>query len=121
MATVEIWAFRDQSYGSTDLTGFKVDAVDGEVGKIDTATNDVGSSYIVVDTGGWFFGKKVTLPAGVISNVDIDTETVSVNRTKEQIKNSPQVDPDDAAGDDAYRNKLGSYYGSGGDGWRTDD
>ena len=44
-----------------------MEAVDGGIGKIDEAskideaTYDVGSSYIVVDTGPWFFGKKVLL------------------------------------------------------------
>ena len=40
------------------------------------------------------FGKKVMLPAGVVNNVDVDTETVFVNRTKDEIKNSPEFDPD---------------------------
>jgi len=34
-----------------------------------------------VDTGPWIFGKKVMLPAGVISRVDHDDEQVFVNRT----------------------------------------
>lgn len=121
MATVEIWTFRDQSYGSIDLSGFKVDAVDGDIGKIDKASNEVGSSYIVVNTGPWILGKKVMLPAGVISNVDLDTETVFVNRTKDQIKNSPEYDPDDVNGNAASRGQLGEYYGTGGAGWRDYD
>ena len=113
MATVEIWTFRDQSHGTIDLAGFTVDAVDGDIGKIDKASNDVGSSYVVVNTGPWILGKKVMLPAGVISNVDVDTETVYVNRTKDQIKNAPVYDPDETHDSSTSRGQLGDYYGAG--------
>jgi hypothetical protein len=119
MATLEIWTYREQSYGSIDLSGYKVEAIDGGIGKVDEASNDVGSSYIVVDTGPWILGKKVMLPAGVISNIDLDTETVFVNRTKEQIKDSPEFDADRYRGDD-YRGEVGDYYGAGGRGWHDD-
>jgi hypothetical protein len=49
--------------GPADLVGFDVEATDGNIGKIDEATYDVGGSYVVVDTGPWIFGKKVMLPA----------------------------------------------------------
>ena len=79
-ATVEIWTYREQSLGSGDLTGYDVEALDGSIGKIDETSNDVGSAYVVVDTGPWIFGKKVMLPAGVISRVDANDEKVLVNR-----------------------------------------
>jgi hypothetical protein len=72
---------------------------------------------LVVDTGPWIFGKKVMLPAGTISRVDPNDEKVYVNRTKEQIKSSPEFDPDTYRDQD-YRSQLGSYYGRGGAGWR---
>jgi hypothetical protein len=115
MATVEIWTYREQSLGSRDLTGYEVEALDGSIGKIDQTSNDVGSAYVVVDTGPWIFGKKVMLPAGVISRVDSDDEKVYVNRTKDQIKNSPELDDNY---DDSYRTQLGSYYDRGGAGWQ---
>ena len=117
MATVDIWTYRESSYGAQDLTGYEVEALDGSIGKIDESSNDVGSSYVVVDTGPWIFGKKVMLPAGVISSVDDTNEKVWVNRTKDQIKNSPEFDADRYQHDD-YRGELGMYYGVGGAGWQ---
>jgi hypothetical protein len=76
------------------LTGFSVEALDGSIGKIDEASNEVGSSYLVVDTGPWIFGKKVMLPAGVVRDVDLDTQTIFVNRTKDEIKDAPEFDQD---------------------------
>src|ERR687887_2642005 len=91
MATLDIWTYRSRAT-DMDLTGFTVEAIDGDIGKVDEATYDVGSSFIVVDTGPWILGKKVMLPAGVVRDVDLDTETVFVNRTKDQIKNAPEFD-----------------------------
>ena len=114
MATTDLWTYAvvATDLTATDLTGFSVEALDGKIGKVDEATNDVTGSYIVVDTGPWIFGKKVLLPAGVIRDVDLDTETVYVNRTKEQIKNAPEFD-EDTYRDDTYRSQVGSYYGVG--------
>jgi hypothetical protein len=92
-----------------DLTGFSVEATDGGIGKVDDATYETSRSYIVVDTGPWIFGKKVLLPAGVIQRVDLDTETVFVNRTKDQIKNAPEFDEANYRSD-AYRTQVGDYY-----------
>ena len=64
-----MWVYREATWAQ-NLTGFKVEALDGSIGKIDEATNDVGASFLVVDTGPWIFGKKVMLPAGVVSGVD---------------------------------------------------
>ena len=116
-AKVELWSYREQGWTTMDLTGYGVEAIDGGIGKIDEATNDVGAAYVVVDTGPWIFGKQVMLPAGVISSVDHDAETVSVNRTKEQIKNAPEFDKDHYR-EEKYRGGLGSYYGEGGAGWQ---
>ena len=117
METTGLWSYRDQSWTTEQLNGYSVEAIDGGIGKIDEASDDVGASYIVVDTGPWIFGKKVMLPAGVISRVDHDDEQVFVNRTKDQIKEAPEFDAD-LYRDDAYRGQLGSYYGEGGAGWR---
>ena len=123
MSSSEIWTYRDTALSQRNLAGLSVEAIDGSIGKVDDATNDVSGSFLVIDTGPWIFGKKVMLPAGVVSNVDIDTETVYVNRTKDQIKNAPEYDEDqykDASYGKSYRNRLGSYYESGA-GQRDDD
>ena len=87
----ELWVYSGTGWGSTaDITGYKVEAIDGSIGKIDQATYETDASYVVVDTGPWIFGKKVVLPAGVIARVDPKEETVYVNRTKDEIKNAPE-------------------------------
>ena len=108
------WTYQDDLYaGDIDIVGYKVEAIDGDIGKIDDATYDMGASYVVVDTGPWIFGKKVMLPAGVVDRIDSENEKVFVNRTKDEIKNAPEFD-ESRYNDDAYRSELGTYYGPGG-------
>ena len=126
----DIWTYRIENVGDeqgaamgTDVVGYSVEALDGGIGKVDEASDEVGASSIVVDTGPWIFGKKVILPAGVIDRVDREDETIYVNRTKDQIKDAPELG-EGMEGDGAYRDELGTYYGPGGGGWaddRTDD
>ena len=111
MAGIEIWTYRDTTLSQQNLSGLKVEALDGSIGKVDEASNDVGGSFIVVDTGPWIFGKKVMLPAGLISDIDPDTETIFVARTKDEIKNAPEFD-EERYHEASYRNELGSYYGN---------
>ena len=106
----DVWTYRETLIVDTgiDITGYEVEATDGSIGKIDEATYATGSSYLVVDTGPWIFGKKVMLPAGVVREIDPEQETVFVDRTKDEIKNAPQYEASRA--DDQYRGQLGSYY-----------
>jgi hypothetical protein len=91
---MEIWTYRESMPASTDiLTGFAVEATDGSIGHVDSASNELGAGYIVVDTGPWIFGRNVMIPAGAISHVDLDEERVMLDLTKQQIKDSPEFDP----------------------------
>ncbi|MFB7665334.1 PRC-barrel domain-containing protein [Kitasatospora sp. NPDC056138] len=111
----DLWSYSPASQYTpgVNLTGFKVEATDGHIGKVDEATEEVGSSYIVVDTGPWIFGKHVLLPAGTIMRVDTTDEKIHVNRTKDQIKHAPEYDKDRHRGDSGYRDQIGQYYGQG--------
>jgi len=88
-AEVDIWGYPDEAAAGRDLAGYSIEAIDGSIGKVDNANNDAGASWLIVDTGPWIFGKKVMLPAGVVSRINSETEVLRVNRTKEQIKNAP--------------------------------
>ena len=112
MSIVEMWSYTIETPPNIDLTGFKVEATDGEIGKVDEATNEVGNSFVIVDTGPWIFGKKVLIPAGVVRDIDPDTETIFVSRTKDEIKNAPEFD-EQRYRDQGYRDELGGYYSRG--------
>ncbi|MGW7331661.1 PRC-barrel domain-containing protein [Streptomyces sp. NPDC054840] len=113
--TEHVWSYRPASGPLTwaDLTGYKVEATDGDIGKVDKHSYDVGDAYLVVDTGVWIFGKEVLLPASTVSRIDLQEEKVYVNATKERIKNAPEFHRDKHLRDPAYRAELGTYYDPG--------
>src|SRR5207249_10194971 len=106
---LEIWTFAVATPPNIDLTGFTVEARDGKIGKVDEATHEAGGSFIVVDTGPLIFGKKVMLPAGMVRDIDPDTETIFVDLTKDEIKNAPEFD-ESTYRNQTYRDALGRYY-----------
>ncbi len=111
-AATDLWSHRDAgSWGTTDVTGFDVEATDGSIGSVDEASYEAGESFIVVDTGPWIFGKKVVLPAGVIQRVDASGRRVWLDLTKDQIQNAPEFD-ELRYRDDDYRTEVGGYYSS---------
>jgi hypothetical protein len=111
----KLWDYRDgDELGAgvspaLDLTGFRVTARDGNVGKVDEATHDAGDSYVVVDTG-MLSLKRVVLPAGLVERVDVDERTIYVDCTKEQIKNAPEI-PYGNWSSEVFHRDLDEYFG----------
>ncbi|MFI1648451.1 PRC-barrel domain-containing protein [Streptomyces avidinii] len=107
------WAYRLTvgRLADVDLSGYKVEATDGTVGKVDKHSDEAGSAYLVVDTGPWIFGKEVLLPAGTVTGIDVEEKSIRVALTKEQIKNAPEFVRDVHLQDADYREALGGYYG----------
>ena len=107
----DMWTYRgDLGADTATVTGFDVEARDGSIGKIDEATSEAGSSYLVVDTGFWIFGKKRMIPARTVERVDLNEEKVFLTLTKDQVKNAPDYDEERRHHDD-YRSSVGGYYG----------
>ncbi|WP_299538491.1 PRC-barrel domain-containing protein [uncultured Streptomyces sp.] len=108
-----IWGYRPAAGHVTgsNLAGYKVEATDGSIGKVDKHSDEVDASYLVVDTGVWIFGKHVLLPAGTITRVDAAEEKVYLDLTKEQIKDAPEFDKEKHLTDPAHREQTGEYYG----------
>ncbi|MEU9859227.1 PRC-barrel domain-containing protein [Streptomyces sp. NPDC047971] len=110
------WSYTSTSghLAGTRLTGYKVEAIDGSIGKVDKHSDEVGDAYLVVDTGVWIFGKEVLLPAATVVRIDVEERKIFVDRTKEQIKDAPEFHRDKHLEDRDYRHELSMYYGLGG-------
>ena len=106
------WNFREDSGlpSAQDVLGYHVEATDGKIGKVDEIYGAAGGSFIVVDTGPWIFGRRLMLPAGTVNHVDHVDKKIYVDRTKDEIKNSPEVEPE-MYEDVTHRDKVSSYYG----------
>ena len=105
---VDIFVYRE-TVPQLDLSDYHVEAIDGELGKVDPATFEVGGNMIIVDTGPLVFGRKVVLPVGTIERIDTDAKKIYVDRTRDEIKHAPEYDPSGYA-DQEYRIRLGEYY-----------
>ena len=112
MTTITIWRYDDPAWAEIDLVGYDVEALDGEIGKIDAASQEISIRYLLVDTGLWIFGKKVMLPAGLVERVDLSNKRVHVGRTMDVIKRAPEFN-EARHHDPRYREALAVYYGSG--------
>ena len=113
MTSSNLWQYNigQEDWSDDRLVGYKIAAEDGDIGKIDEATTETGAQCVVVDTGPWILGKKVMLPAGLITSVDHAEEKVYVARTKDQIKDAPEFDADMPEADrPTFRDKLTGYY-----------
>jgi hypothetical protein len=106
--SVEIWVYRE-TVPELDLGDYHVEAVDGELGKVDPATFEVGGDVIIVDTGPLVFGRKVVLPVGTIERIDTGEKRIYVDRTKDDMRDAPEYDPSGYA-EQEYRIRLGDYY-----------
>jgi hypothetical protein len=77
------------------LTGSSVIATDGEIGNVSNFLFDGLSwtiHYLVVDVGTWFKRRDVVLPIAAVDPPDWAQKTFHVHLTKEQVRNSPDVD-----------------------------
>lgn len=109
-AAFDPWNYRvDVQRGPDDLRGFHVEAADGRIGKVSAASDARDDGHLVVDTGPWIFGRKLVIPAGSVNHIDYAEHVVYVDRTKEQVKGSPELAAEEMA-DPAAREKVHGYY-----------
>jgi uncharacterized protein YrrD len=78
-----------------NLKGAAIIARDGAIGEVDDLYFDDEKwtvRYLVVDTGAWLFRRKVLISPIAIERADEGTNQVFVNLTREQVKDSPDID-----------------------------
>lgn len=106
----ELWSYRPElEFPERDLVGFDVEATDGQIGKVDESTSEVGGQFLVVDTGFWIFGKKRVIPARAVKQIDVGEEKVFIDLTTDQVKDAPDHDESWRA-DDGRRDEMTDYY-----------
>ncbi len=82
---------------SQELNSYAIGATDGEVGKVVDIFFDDQSwvvRYLVVDTGSWLSSRKVLISPYAVQRADWDDKLLPVSLSKEQVKNSPDIDTD---------------------------
>jgi hypothetical protein len=77
------------------IHGYDIQASDGLIGTVSDFLFDDMSwriRWLVVDTGYWLPGRKVLLPASALGHLNPLKQEFSVQLTREQVKDSPDID-----------------------------
>ena len=96
-----------------EVMGYRIRTTDDEIGHVEDFIIDERPwtiRYMVVDTRNWLPGRKVLVAPDWIDSVDWLEKQVSVDLTKEQVKNSPEYDPA-APVNREYEMQLYDFYG----------
>lgn len=103
------------------LINYIIAATDGTIGEVDEFYFDDQSykiRYLIVKTGSWLSERKVLIAPDALKKHPWENGLFSVNLTKEQIKNSPNIDTDKPVSRqqeiELYGHyQWGNYWGSG--------
>jgi hypothetical protein len=80
----------------TEVSGYKIHALDGTIGHVEDlliAPSAWAIRLLVVDTRNWLPGKKVVILPGAIDRVSWSDSAVTVQLSREAIKESPEYSP----------------------------
>ena len=112
--TTNALAIGDPHLRSTkSVEGYTIKALDGTIGDVEDFIVDDSNwtlNYLVVDTGNWFPGKKVTISPDLVLEINWESSEVMINSSVEQVKNSPEYDASKHLSV-AYEASLKNYYG----------
>jgi hypothetical protein len=84
-------------WNTSTIKGYAIEASDGRLGTVSDFLFDDATwliRWLVVDTGTWLSGRKVLLPPSVLGHVDMVREKFPIRSTKQEIKDSPNIDTD---------------------------
>jgi hypothetical protein len=98
---------------SEAVTGYRIEAADGEIGHLDGFVVDDEAwaiRYIEVATRNWWPGKKVLVSPEWIENVSWLHSTVKAGLTREAIQNAPEFEESTRITRE-YENRLYFHYG----------
>jgi uncharacterized protein YrrD len=101
------------------LKGYKLDSIDGEIGKVKEFYFDDQHwviRYLVADTGNWLTGRQVLISPYALVAVVNEEQHIAVDLTKKQIEESPPLESDKPVSlqfEDAYYGFYGwpMYWG----------
>ena len=95
------------------LTGYRIEGLDGEIGKIKEFYFDDhhwAVRYLVADTGPWLTGRKVLISPYALRAVTREKKQIAIDLTKKQIEGSPSLDTDKPVSKQFETDYYG-YYG----------
>jgi uncharacterized protein YrrD len=112
---------------ATQLFKYSLSAKDGEIGNVTDVYFDDSNwnvRYFVVETGSWLFKRKVLISAFAIEGtIETENELLPVSLTKDQVKDSPDIDIDMPVSlqqeSSLFKHYSWPSFGRAGTGWPT--
>jgi sporulation protein YlmC with PRC-barrel domain len=96
----------------SDLEGYAIRATDGTIGHVKDFyfdDEDWVVRYLIVDTGSWLSSRKVLISPIAVGQSSWADKILSVSITREQVKNSPDIDTDKPVSRQHEMEYLGYY------------
>ncbi len=97
-----------------EIKNYHIKAIDGELGHVDDLIIDDFNwqiDFIVVDTSNWMpWSKKVLISTEMMDEISYVDQQVNIDLSKEDIKESPEFDPDEPV-NEVYEKVLYDFYG----------
>jgi hypothetical protein len=89
------WLDRERLCSGSDLVGFRVEAADGAAGRVADLLLDEQEwciDYLVIDAADARGVHQVLLPLDWVGGIDVRSRSVSVDRTRAELRSSPRLD-----------------------------
>ncbi len=96
-----------------ELEGYALAATDGTIGHVKDFYFDAAAwvvRYLVVDAGAWLASRKVLISPIAIGRPDWGGRLLPVSTTKEQVRNSPEIDTEKPVSRQ-HEMRYAGYYG----------
>jgi hypothetical protein len=100
---------------ANEVIGYYIEATDGDIGHVEDIMVEIGSwraRYLMIDTKNWWPGRMVLISPDWATSVSWEDQKVFLDHTREQVRGSPEYDPDRPV-DRSYEERLHGYYGYG--------
>jgi len=95
------------------LVGYKLDSLDGEIGKVKEFYFDDRHwtiRYLVAETGTWLTDRQVLISPYALGAVNNEKQAIAIDLTKRQIEGSPSLDSDKPVSHQ-FEKAYYAYYG----------
>ncbi len=95
------------------LKGYKLQSLDGEIGKVEDFYFDDHHwtiRYMIANTGGWLLGLQVLISPYSLLSINEEERSISINLTKKKIEESPPLGSDKPVSMQ-YQEQYYQYYG----------
>lgn len=110
-------------HSATDVTGYGIDATDGELGHVEDYLIDEAAwaiRYLIVDPRNWWPNAHVLVGVDWLTGVNWERGTVGVDVTREAVRSAPEWRPETVIDRD-WEIRLHGYHGRSGYWERPED